>query len=265
MTLKEKEICYISKKEKEFINKKPSSVLKQERDMALNIIKDKLPQKVFMTTEAVFESAFDFIFDEGLDLIEKTYSKEKILNEYIENKNNFNKEKTLKNLRKFDNCLKSSNAISIISTGIKSTALGIVGVGMPDIPIFIAEILRVIYKTALSYGYRYENDREKIYILSIIAFSISYGEDRVLYSKLCDDIAKCIDNKTDIKVSLKDMEEKVSGILAKRICGVKVVQGIMILGALSSVSNVSIMNDVSYGAFLKYKKRFLNYKLLDKK
>ena len=180
MTLKEKEICYISKKEKEFMNKKPSNVLKQERDMALNIIKDKLPQKVFMTTEAVFESAFDFIFDEGLDLIEKTYSKEKILNEYIENKNNFNKEKTLKNLRKFDNCLKSSNAISIISTGIKSTALGIVGVGMPDIPIFIAEILRVIYKTALSYGYRYENDREKIYILSIIAFSISYGEDRVL-------------------------------------------------------------------------------------
>lgn len=168
-------------------------------------------------------------------------------------------------MKKFDKSVKTSNNISAFLTGVKSTALGTLGVGLPDIPIFVAEIIRVVYSTALKYGYSYENENEKIFILSIIAFALCETSQKQKYSGICDNIAECIETEKNISISLKDMEYETSQILSKTVCGTKLIQGVMIAGILSSAGNISIINNVSKSAYLKYKKRFIMYKLVNKK
>lgn len=265
MTLKEKELNILLKEELKFIEKKPSQFLKKEKDFLNSFIEHKTPEKIQITTEAVFQSAFEFIFEEGIDIIEKTYSKYKLQNEYENNKKEFNLKRNEKALKKFDKSVKTSNNISAFLTGVKSTALGTLGVGLPDIPIFVAEIIRVVYSTALKYGYSYENENEKIFILSIIAFALCETSQKQKYSGICDNIAECIETEKNISISLKDMEYETSQILSKTVCGTKLIQGVMIAGILSSAGNISIINNVSKSAYLKYKKRFIMYKLVNKK
>lgn len=265
MTLKEKELNILLKEELKFIEKKPSQFLKKEKDFLNSFIEHKTPEKIQITTEAVFQSAFEFIFEEGIDIIEKTYSKYKLQNEYENNKKEFNLKRNEKALKKFDKSVKTSNNISAFLTGVKSTALGTLGVGLPDIPIFVAEIIRVVYSTALKYGYSYENENEKIFILSIIAFALCKTSQKQKYSGICDNIAECIETEKNISISLKDMEYETSQILSKTVCGTKLIQGVMIAGILSSAGNISIINNVSKSAYLKYKKRFIMYKLVNKK
>ncbi len=265
MTLKEKELNILLKEEAKFIQNKHSQFMKNERELFNNIIENKTPEKVQIMTEAVFQSAFEFIFEEGIDVIEKTYSKEKSKNEYIKNKEEFNLKKTKKTLRKFDKSVKFSNNISSVLTGIKSVALGTFGVGMPDIPVFVGEMLRVIYTTALKYGYSYEKECEKIFVLSIIGFALCETSQKQKYSLFCDDIAKSIETGKNITTTLKDMEYEISKIVSKSVCGTKIIQGIMIAGIASSIGNISIINNISKSAYLKYKKRFIMYKLINKK
>ena len=265
MTLKEKELNILLKEELKFIKKKPSQFLKKEKDFLNSFIEHKTPEKIQITTEAVFQSAFEFIFEEGIDIIEKTYSKYKLQNKYENNKKEFNLKRNEKALKKFDKSVKTSNNISAFLTGVKSTALGTLGVGLPDIPIFVAEIIRVVYSTALKYGYSYDNENEKIFVLSIIAFALCETSQKQKYSEICDNIAECIETEKNISISLKDMECETSQILSKTVCGTKLIQGVMIAGILSSVGNISIINNVSKSAYLKYKKRFIMYKLVNKK
>lgn len=265
MTLKEKELNILLKEELKFIEKKPSQFLKKEKDFLNSFIEHKTPEKIQITTEAVFQSAFEFIFEEGIDIIEKTYSKYKLQNEYENNKKEFNLKRNEKALKKFDKSVKTSNNISAFLTGVKSTALGTLGVGLPDIPIFVAEIIRVVYSTALKYGYSYDNENEKIFVLSIIDFALCETSQKQKYSGICDNIAECIETEKNISISLKDMEYETSQILSKTVCGTKLIQGVMIAGILSSAGNISIINNVSKSAYLKYKKRFIMYKLVNKK
>lgn len=265
MTLKEKELNILLKEELKFITKKPSQFMKNEKDFFNSIMEYKTPEKIQITTEAVFQSAFEFIFEEGMDIIQKTCSKEKSERKYNKNKKEFNIKKTEKALKKFDKSVKLSNNVSFLFTGIKSVALGTFGVGMPDIPIFIAEIIRVVYNTALKYGYSYKTENEKIFILSIIAFALCETSQKQKYSDICDSIAKDIETRKNISITLKDMEYETAQILSKAVCGIKLVQGVMIAGILSSAGNISIINNVSKSAYLKYKKRFIMYKLVNKK
>ena len=54
--------------------------------------------------------------------------------------------------------------------------MGVLGIGLPDIPVFTGMILKNIYETALHYGYSYESREEKYFILLLIQGAISYAE-----------------------------------------------------------------------------------------
>ena len=54
--------------------------------------------------------------------------------------------------------------------------MGVLGIGLPDIPVFTGMILKNIYETALQYGYSYETREEKYFILLLIRGAVSYGD-----------------------------------------------------------------------------------------
>ena len=51
------------------------------------------------------------------------------------------------------------------------------GIGLPDIPLFTGMILKSIYEVALHYGYGYDTEEERYFILKLIQVSLLYGEE----------------------------------------------------------------------------------------
>lgn len=50
-------------------------------------------------------------------------------------------------------------------SGVAGVGMGILGVGLPDIPVFTGMVLKSIYEIALSYGCEYESEGERRFIL----------------------------------------------------------------------------------------------------
>ena len=73
---------------------------------------------------------------------------------------------TRKSLKLIDSHGKKSKLLNSTISTFEGVGLGLLGIGIPDIPLFIAMILKTIYEIALSYGFNYEDEGEKIYILN---------------------------------------------------------------------------------------------------
>lgn len=52
---------------------------------------------------------------------------------------------------------------------LEGVGLGILGIGLPDIPLFLGALLRGFYQIALSYGVDVRQDEEQIYLLLLLA------------------------------------------------------------------------------------------------
>lgn len=55
--------------------------------------------------------------------------------------------------------------------------LGVLGIGLPDIALFTGLMLKSVYETALSFGFEYDSEEEKKFILRLIAGAMAYGEE----------------------------------------------------------------------------------------
>jgi len=141
-----------------------------------------------------FYKGFLVIFEKGTDVIEKTYDKEKILWEYQFQDKKFCENKKRKQFKKLEKCANKSNRVNIAVTAVEGAGLGLLGIGLPDIPIFLAVILKGIYETALHYGYDYNDKREQIYILRLMRGAMAEQEQKQqcdeLVEKTAEDIEK---------------------------------------------------------------------------
>ena len=65
-------------------------------------------------------------------------------------------------IKNFTKQAKSAKATNLAVSSIEGLGLGLVGAGIPDIPLFSAMVLKSVYEIALSYGYDYQTDEEKV-------------------------------------------------------------------------------------------------------
>ena len=133
--------------------------------------------------------------------------------------------------------------------------MGIIGVGLPDIPLFTGMIFRSIYEIALSYGYNYDTEEERYFILKIIEGAVSYGETAKRINAELDYFAA--DPYLPAGYDRKEQSKKSAGALSKELLYMKFLQGIPIVGAVGGAYDVIYMKNISEYAQLKYRKRFL--------
>ena len=90
--------------------------------------------------------------------------------------------------------------------------MGLIGVGIPDIPVFTGFLLRSIYQIALKYGFSYEEEKEKKWILLLIQGAASYGEKQ----KAADKAVECyIQNElVDNSIPLDEIIQETARILS---------------------------------------------------
>lgn len=255
-----KQLKKISKVEKKLITPKKDNALKKKINPYINKIEDKIPEKLQSTLEVAFKKAFKLIFEKGTGIIEKSYDKDKInLNFDINNyavDNNFTK----KNIKKVDGSANGKILLNKTISIIEGSALGVLGIGLPDIPIFIGLLLKNIYEISLSYGFRYDTDDEIAYILNIICGAVTKDSIRNEFLNTADEIAYNIDNNIDKSYNIDNLLDEVSTNLATSLLTAKFIQGLPIVGIIGGITNFSAINNISKIAKIKYKKRYLQNK-----
>ncbi len=250
-TLSEKELSLLYKKEQNFLKKR---LCKKESKLN-NILDEKVPEKLQTTLNTAFNKAFSIVFEKGITFIEKTYKKEDIKEGYKNNLNEHKTHNTKRTIRAFSQKAKNKENINLALSGISGVSLGIIGIGIPDIPIFTGMILKCIYEIALNYGYDYDSPEEKYFILLIIEGAISYEEHLI---KIDNRIEEFINNhKLPDNYDFKKQIENTSNALSKELLYMKFLQGIPIIGAVGGAYDVICMKQIAKYAKLKYQKRFL--------
>lgn len=256
-----RELNKLNKKENKLLNKKENKIIKSKVSPISDKIEEKIPQKLKDTLESAFYNGFKLVLEKGSKYIEKLYNKDKIQLEHDVNNYSLDKKVTKKSIRVMDSQGKKSKLINSTISTIEGAGLGVLGIGLPDIPLFIAMILKTIYEIALSYGFDYESEEEKIYILNLINVALTNGEEKVICNEKLNEIEHRIDSNIEISNDLDLEIRNTSQVLSKSLLMAKFIQGLPIVGVLGSVTNYQVINKVSKYAGIRYKKRYLNKKL----
>ncbi|NLX62767.1 MAG: EcsC family protein [Tissierellia bacterium] len=252
-----KQLRRLYKKEEKLLNRREIGIVRNKVSPIVGRIQDKIPGKLKDTLEDAFYIGFKLVFEKGHKYIEKTYDKDKLKLEHDLNNYMLEINSNRKNFKSLDKKAKSSkninSAISILEGGV----LGVLGIGLPDIPLFISIVIKTIYEIALSYGYDYNKDEEKAYILLLISTSLSKGDRKKELNEKVDILARQIDKGNNIEIDLQNYIKIASCTLSNAMLTAKFIQGIPIVGAVGGLVNYSIIRKIGNYSSLKYKKRYL--------
>lgn len=224
-------------------------------DSKLNqFLEDKVPANLQETLDNAFFKAFNLVFDKGTSLIEKTYNKKDLQTEYQINEFTSQIKGTRKSLKKFSKKAAGSSKFNTLLSGVSGVGLGVLGIGLPDIALFTSLMLKNLYEISLHYGFDYESEEEKRFILLLIEAALSHGYE---LQKLNKDINQFID--TGIFSENGSLEYRISQsakCLSKELLYMKFIQGIPIVGMIGGAYDYVYMKKISKYAQLKYKRRF---------
>lgn len=252
----EKQLLKIEKQEKKYLEKN----LKKTKAFS-DTLEKKIPPKLRQTIEAAFYKGFFMLFEKGTDVIEKTYDKQKILWEYQFQDKRFCETKKRKPIRKIEKNANRCNGINMTITGIEGAVLGILGIGLPDIPIFLAVILRGIYETSLQYGYDYSEKMEQLYILRLIYAAMAKEENKKQADEFVEKTAQCIAENIAVPYDFEEEVKKTANALSTEMLLAKCIQGLPLVGVTGSGYNIIIYHKILKYCSLKYKKRYLKDKI----
>lgn len=241
------------RQEEQFFSKrteKKESFLNQQ-------LQEKVPEKLQSKLEETFGKAFLLVFDKGTDIIEKTYNREEMQKTYLINQYTDEVRKNRKSLTAFSRKAGVSSAKNVFLSSVSGIGLGILGVGLPDIPLFTGMMLKGIYEIALSYGFDYNTEEEKYFILLLIQGAVAYGEEM---KRIDTAINYYMENKQlPENYQREQMIQKTATILSKEFLYMKFLQGFPVVGAVGGAYDVIYMKQITEYSNLKYKHRF--YKL----
>ncbi|HSN58185.1 MAG TPA: EcsC family protein [Clostridiaceae bacterium] len=256
----EKQLNRLEKKEYKILNKEESKLMKTRVAPAVEKIQEKIPEKLNSALETAFFKGFKLVFEKGNAYIEKTYNKEKLKMDYAYNNSEVNKKMNWRRMRKLDKTSRQSQTVSSLISVIEGSVLGALGIGLPDIPLFISVIMRNINEIAYSYGYNPEKDEEREYILMLICGAITKGQRQRELNEKIDLAGSRIDRKIAAETNLEEQIKETAKALSESMLTAKFIQGIPIVGAIGGIVNYSIIKRIGEYASLKYKKRYLNRK-----
>lgn len=218
---KREEWTRLKKKEERYLKRK-----ERKKEPILNRkLSEKVPEKLQNTLDTAFEKAFSLVFRKGTAVVEKTMNKKGV----------------------------KQNKRNLLLSGITGAGLGILGIGIPDIPVFTGMIFKAVYEIAKSYGFSYDSEGERYYILLLIRTAVSHGPQvREMNEKVNDYI------KSDwlpLDYIREEEIEKTAKALSEELLYMKFIQGIPIVGVTGGIYDAVYMREIIKYADLKYRQR----------
>lgn len=253
----EKEWTALEKKEARYLmrrrEEKTSSALQQK-------LEEKIPEKLEETLNTAFIKAFDLVFEKGTGLIEKTYNKDQQKTDYQVREYAAGLKESRKTVKAFGIQSQGTRMKNLMISGVEGVGLGLLGIGLPDIPLFTAVILKSVYEIALSYGFEYESEKEQWFILKMIETALKKGEELERNNSLLN---AWIDQNGigETVKGRKEQSKETAAALAEALLYMKFLQGIPVVGVAGGAADTVYLKKITDYAELKYKRRFLRKKI----
>lgn len=251
----EKEWAKVNKQEQSYIQKRI-----EKKDSRLNqLLEKKIPQNLQHTLDTAFSKAFYLIFEKGTGIIEKTYRRDELEKTYQINEFAAQVRNNRKSLQTFSKKASSANNVNLLLSGVSGIGLGVLGIGIPDIVLFTGLLLKSVYEISLDYGFDYESEEEKQFILLLIQGAVSYGEQ---LHEINDELNYFIE--TGHYTKTRQLSESISmaaGGLSGELLYMKFLQGIPVVGAAGGAYDVIYMKQIVKYAEMKYRRRFYSKRM----
>lgn len=219
-------------------------------------LESKIPEKVYDNLRKAFCRAFELIFEKGTPLIEKTYQKEELEKEFQVRDFAVDLKKDRRELRKMKSRIGQNNLANIAVSTAEGVGLGVLGIGLPDIVLFVSMILRGTYETALQYGFAYDTPGEKLWILKLLECSMQNGEGWIACNEEIDRMLRqeFADPDSD---ELKKQIRSAADAFAVDMLLAKFIQGLPLAGIAGGLANPVYYNRILKFVQMKYRKRYL--------
>lgn len=217
-------------------------------------IEQFIPQKLDETLRKAFCKAFVLVFEKGTGIIEKVSQKEKKEETYKINEYTARIKNNRRSFDAFERQAKAGKSLNMAVSAVEGIGMGVLGMGLPDIPVFISMVLKGIYETAVSYGFSYEDEEEQIFILKLIQTALTHGTDLLAEDA---ELNRWIQNPYAFDISRQGQIEKTARTMAQEMLYLKFIQGIPLVGLAGGISDVVYQKKITDYAELKYRRRFL--------
>ncbi|MDE5864406.1 MAG: EcsC family protein [Lachnospiraceae bacterium] len=236
----------------------------------VSLVEKKVPETLQNTLVTAFTKAFETVFEKGAGLIEKTYQKDRQISRYEENERQMDEEVfNRRAVKRFERQARRTVTKNLMITSVEGIGFGIVGMGLPDIPVFVSVLLKSIYEIAISYGFSYTVETEKLFILKLIDTALQSGDRLRTKNNDLNALITHYDQWEKQPETGKDMDEFVIELkivrqiddsakaLSHELLYSKFVQGMTFVGVVGGTADLTCLKRITDYAALKYKRRFL--------
>lgn len=247
----EKEWTALAKRERDWLH----SNTQYKPPILTKLLEGKVPPKLQSTLDLAFTKAFGLIFEKGTPILEHTFSAKQLTKQHQVDQYIAQIQQGRKSLRTFSRRSGRSGALNLAVSGVEGVAFGILGVGLPDIPVFCALLLRSLYEMSCQFGCPYNTKEEQYFHLLLLEGAFSYGDElrnciRALNTFIASPaLPKNYDQKAQIV--------KTAQALSRQLLYMKFLQGLPIVGVAGGAYDVVCLDRVQRFARLKYQRRLL--------
>jgi hypothetical protein len=227
-------------------------LLKEERPQKWKkTIKNRVPENLQRSLELVFRKTFEGVFLHGSGLVGKTLPEERLKRGHHE-ADCLTGKQPCRGLRRMarpaSRCSLGSTALA---TG-EGLGMGLVGLGLPDIPLFVTVLLRGVRGIGMSYGFSWEEPGEDVFVLRLLQAALAAPEER-------DAAFRALGEKPS--GDLPGELERTASALSRALLLEKFIQGVPLVGAAGGLVNNAVCRRVFRLASIQYRKRYLQKKL----
>ena len=219
-------------------------------------MESRIPEKVYTGLESAFCKGFGLVFNQGRAIIEKGYNKEDMQADHAIRDFAVQLKGGRKELKQMHRSAKQSDLVNMAVTTVEGIGLGALGVGMPDVVLFLGNLLKGVYETALNYGFEYESRQEQMLILKMMQTALSNGESWVQGNAEVEELLglETVDITDD---TFKQQVKDTASTFAMDMLLLKFIQGLPVVGIIGGAANPVYYSKVMKYVQLRYRKRYL--------
>ena len=245
------------------LERKEARLLKQKGlSLPMGALEQRIPPSLRSNLEKAFQKAFETMLGPGGTwVVEHTYQKGKTMERFRLWEQPLSPKQAKAELKRMERQGKNAQLLGRLAAGAEGTVLGVLGIGLPDIPVILALLLRSLYQSADRYGFSYDSPEERQYLLLLLQGALTQGEERIRYSREADALGRAIDHGWPVEENVEETVNRTSQCLARELLLVKFIQGLPLVGSVGGLSNLSVSGRVARYGRIKYQKRFLEKKV----
>lgn len=219
-------------------------------------LEEKIPAKASAALEAAFVKAFGLVFEKGTRVIEKSYNREALQTGFTLRQHAMQVRGARQDYGAFRRELRGAETKNLLLTTAEGVGLGLLGIGLPDLVLFVGMLLKGVYETALHYGFSYDSPQERYWILQVLQTSLTKGEDwQTCHHRVCQVLPDRLPEPTPAQWD--QQLDATARTFALDMLLLKFIQGLPLVGVLGGAGNPVYYRRVMRYTQLAYAKRYL--------